>query len=108
MTSNRLPRILLVVSIPVALLALAQVISEDGDIWSRILHGHRIVLPKTVTLAQGFLGFLLWSIPTAIVLAVVARRKLWHSSLAIGAIACWALFTAYSWAIISVFVFYSR
>ncbi len=108
MTTDRFPRILLVVSIPVALLALAQVMYEDGDIWSRVLHGHRIVVPKPITLSYGVAALLLWSIPTIIVLAVVARRKLWHSRLAVGAIACWALFTAYSWATILALVFYSR
>jgi len=108
MTTDRLPRILLGVSIPVALLALAQVMYEDRDTWSRVLHGHRILLTGPVMPVQGILVLLLWCVPTVIVLAVVAHRKLWRSRLAVGAIACWALFTVYSWAIVSILVFYSR
>lgn len=108
MATERIPPMLLFASIPVALLALAQLMHEDSDdIW-RVLHGHRIVLPRPVPLWQGFLALLVWSVPTVLVLAVVARRKLWRSKLAIGAVACWALFTAYSWASILVLVFYSR
>jgi hypothetical protein len=108
MTTDRFPRILLAASIPVALVALAQVMYEDRDDWSQALHGHRIVLTAPVMPVQGILILLLWCVPTAVVLAVVARRKLWRSRLAIGAIACWTLFTAYSWAIASVLVFYSQ
>ena len=108
MATDRFSRILLAISIPVALLALAQLIKEDGHDWARVLHGHRLAVPKPVTYGQGALALFVWSLPTVIVLAVVARRKLWCSALAIGAVVSWALFTAYSWAMIAALVFYSR
>jgi hypothetical protein len=107
MASDRFSRILLILSIPVALLAVGQLVYEDGSDWSRVLHGHRLVLAKPVSLGHGVLALLLWSLPTVIVLAVVTRRKLWRSKIAIGAVACWGLFTAYSWAMIAMWVFYS-
>jgi hypothetical protein len=108
MPTDRIVRLILLVSIPVALVALAENIREDLNDWAYLLHGHRIVIPKPVTVGEGILVFVVWSLPTAVVLGVVARRKLWSSRIAIGAIASWGLFTLYSWAVILQLVFYSR